>query len=530
MPVRFLLPAAGLIVLLASSALLKINLAPVEYTGAPEENTCGSCHSGQINTGPGTVSLEAPAAYVSEQVYPLTFTIEDSLVPVGRFGFSSTVLDTQDLLAGSSQLVDIVHTSLQVSLPGGQARQYVGHAQADTTRSWSWNWTAPVAGTGPVTVYVAAVVANRNAQPTGDRVYTRTFVIPEASTFPQAQFEVDTLAACVGSSLHFTDASTGLIDTYAWDFGPAAHPATASQAGPHAVTFDSAGTFPVRLIVGSGEGSDTITQLVTIHPLPQLGSNQDTLRVCERDEATPLTALAVQVSGGLLPYTYDWSCDASGRCGLSTPAAAAPAPQPLWLPGADTLHYAVAVTDARGCQATQAGWVAIQTPAPVPEVIWVGDSLFSSAIGTLYSWALFDPQDSSLIFLPTETEPTFFPGNLAPGHSGWVVLMIHYANGCARLSEPVSIPGGATALEGPGWVGLRVYPQPAAGQFWISWDMRPEAAWSCRLLSLSGQEIWRSGRIQQTGLRVETPALPGGLYLLEIRSGGQKAYRKVLLH
>ena len=515
-------------VLLGMSAMLSINLAPTRRTGAPGESTCGSCHSGQINTGPGSVSLNAPADYRPGETYTLSLSIADSLVPVGRFGFSTTMLDAANLRAGTVQLTDLLRTSLQTGFVSGQIRQYLGHAQADTTRHWSWQWTAPPAGTGPVTLYVSAVVANRNTQTTGDRVYNRTFTLPENTTFPQAAFSLDTTALCVGGSVVATDASGGTIDTYAWDFGAGAQPQTADTPGPHVVTFDSPGQYAVRLIVSSTEGSDTLTQTLTVHPQPALAVAPDTIRQCERDTPQLLTALAAQAQGGMPPYSYAWSCDDPARCGLGTPDQATPQALPAWLPGPDTLRYQLLLTDARGCQAAPATWVATQAAAPVPEIVPAGDSLFCPTPAALYSWALFDPQDSSLTYIPAATEPYFFPGNLAPGHTGQVVVEALYANGCNRRSEPVAIPGGSTSLADSWPAGLLVYPQPAAEVVHLRWTSAPSRAWHLRLLSPGGQVVRQQAVSPGPGASLSLQGLPSGLYLLEVRQGPRTYYRKLM--
>lgn len=69
------------------------------------------------------------------------------------------------------------------------------------------------------------------------------------------------------SSTTFTSTATGAL-TWAWDFGPNATPATANTAGPHTVSFATAGAQNVSLTVGNNIGTDVSMQTVTVDSLP----------------------------------------------------------------------------------------------------------------------------------------------------------------------------------------------------------------------------------------------------------------------
>ncbi|GAB4417648.1 MAG: hypothetical protein OHK0039_28300 [Bacteroidia bacterium] len=151
-------------------ATLKINLAPIQRTKAPGELSCGGCHSGNINTGPGSVSWQLPASYVPGQTYAITVSVNDNAFPNGRFGFTGTILDNNNQRQGTFQVLNSNNTSLQSGMTSGALRQYIGHANADGNATWTFNWTAPATAAGPLKVYTVGVAANGNSSTNNDRV------------------------------------------------------------------------------------------------------------------------------------------------------------------------------------------------------------------------------------------------------------------------------------------------------------------------------------------------------------------------
>lgn len=90
-------------------------------------------------------------------------------------------------------------------------------------------------------------------------------------TLPQAGFTVDTTLICQGSAVQFTDLSTGTVTNWHWVL-----PGTAlgySNLKDPAVTYESAGTWPVTLIVSNSSGADTLKGTVAIEVLeaPRVG-------------------------------------------------------------------------------------------------------------------------------------------------------------------------------------------------------------------------------------------------------------------
>jgi hypothetical protein len=102
-------------------------------------------------------------------------TVEDAAQ--SRFGFSATTFDQIDSMAGALMPINFGNTSLQSNAIF--TKTYIGHANATTSNSWTFKWTAPPAsqGVSQVTVYAVGNAANGDFATSGDHIYTATKVL-----------------------------------------------------------------------------------------------------------------------------------------------------------------------------------------------------------------------------------------------------------------------------------------------------------------------------------------------------------------
>ncbi len=117
-----------------------------------------------------------------------------------------------------------------------------------------------------------------------------------------ANFMVDVDTICIGESVTFTDLSTGLPDTWDWNFGSGASPANESGQGPHTITYTTAGSKTITLVASSGAVDDTETKvdyvvvLDTVTTSPIVGATE----VCPNS----VESYEVDFNTG---STYQWS-------------------------------------------------------------------------------------------------------------------------------------------------------------------------------------------------------------------------------
>ncbi len=155
---------------------------PPGMTGAPGEQNCSLCHD---ETGPGTISIIAPATYVPGQTYQIQVQHATTDATRMRWGFEATALDGTNTMAGT-----FTDTTAFTQQDFGDLRFYIEHNTAGTFAgtpngaTWTFDWNAPATNVGPVTFYAAGNQANNNSNPSGDQTYLTTTVSQPAGPTP----------------------------------------------------------------------------------------------------------------------------------------------------------------------------------------------------------------------------------------------------------------------------------------------------------------------------------------------------------
>ncbi len=174
----FLGAAFGMLVLFTSE-LEYSGGSPGAKTGSPGDNgaNCTQCHSGTPNTVDGWIESDIPeTGYVPGETYTITVTGTHS--GVSKFGFEATAEDSENAKTGTLIITD----SGQTKLANGNhsvTHKSGGTAPSGNTKSWSFDWTAPDAGTGDVSFYAAFNAANGNGSTSGDVIYLSSLSVME---------------------------------------------------------------------------------------------------------------------------------------------------------------------------------------------------------------------------------------------------------------------------------------------------------------------------------------------------------------
>jgi uncharacterized protein (TIGR03118 family) len=181
-------------------ALARSNGPIARLTGAPGDNqlACTQCHSGALNSGKGSVRVVFPdgAQYKGGATYRLKVELRDP--DQQRWGFQLTARLASNLekgQAGDFTVTDgntriICENNTAKPCPAGQQVQFIEHVVAGTRpgttggADFEFDWTAPPAGSGPVTFYVAGNAANNNGNNQGDSIYTSSLSIKESTGAP----------------------------------------------------------------------------------------------------------------------------------------------------------------------------------------------------------------------------------------------------------------------------------------------------------------------------------------------------------
>jgi hypothetical protein len=151
--------------------------APTMRTGSPgDTKSCTTCHSGTAQNVAGIMTSNVPSSgYVPGVTYIIDAVCVDAAK--NRFGFEISPQSVSGAKLGILTITDAVRTKLIGS------GKYITHTAAGTSGtgsiSWSFNWTAPPAGTGDVTFYGAFNFTNHNNASSGDIIKLSELVLNE---------------------------------------------------------------------------------------------------------------------------------------------------------------------------------------------------------------------------------------------------------------------------------------------------------------------------------------------------------------
>ncbi|MEX2483404.1 MAG: gliding motility-associated C-terminal domain-containing protein [Brumimicrobium sp.] len=101
---------------------------------------------------------------------------------------------------------------------------------------------------------------------------------------PTANFNASSTNICIGDSVDFFDTSSGTnLTNWSWNF-EGGTPTTSNAQNPDGISFSSAGSFEVMLIVEGDNGTDTTTQTIDVTECtPVAYFTMDTMVICEGD-------------------------------------------------------------------------------------------------------------------------------------------------------------------------------------------------------------------------------------------------------
>jgi hypothetical protein len=195
---RFAWGAAALL-LTAGMAMARSNGPGGRYTGAPGDSVCTQCHTtSPLNSGKGSVRIVYPGGttYTPGATYRMKVEVRDPDQQRWGFQFTARLASNPSALnAGDLKSVDDFTRIIcqdNTAKPCGEANQIqlIMHVVAGTRMGqrdgadFEFDWTAPAAGAGQVSFYVAGNAANGNGNNQGDLIYTSNMSVNEAPSKP----------------------------------------------------------------------------------------------------------------------------------------------------------------------------------------------------------------------------------------------------------------------------------------------------------------------------------------------------------
>jgi hypothetical protein len=117
------------------------------------------------------------SGYVPGTTYTITTTAEGE--GISKFGFQISPQNSDGTIVGT-----LVNTNAETKLVSGT--NYVTHTSTgnsgDGSKTWSFDWTAPAAGSGEVVFYGAFNLSNNNGSSSGDDIILSTLLISESTS------------------------------------------------------------------------------------------------------------------------------------------------------------------------------------------------------------------------------------------------------------------------------------------------------------------------------------------------------------
>jgi gliding motility-associated-like protein len=345
-------------------------------------------------TGSGGVSYAwSPTTGLAQPAAAAT-----SATPPGTITYTLTVTDALGC-TGTASLTVVVHALPAVD--AGPDRSYCAGGSAIIGGTPTAAPGAAIAWT-PGTGLSSTTSGNPTAAPVATTQYTVTVTdANQCSSIDQVTVTVNPLpvvdagadaAICLGNTVQLQASGTG---TFAWS--PSDGLSNAGIGDPMADP-TSTTTYTVTLTDANGcSASDGLT--ITVNPLPTAQAGTDSW-LC-------LGSSTTLVGSGTGPF-FDWS----PTNGLSSPASASTQAAP-----ATSTVYTLTVTDANGCQASDAVSIAVGTDPPIDagpsSTICSGTGVIlggspTSVPGSTYLWSpptgLSDATSPNPIASPTGTQ------------------------------------------------------------------------------------------------------------------------------
>ena len=222
-------------------------------TNSPiDNNNCTDCHNGTINSGNGTSSISTnipSGGYVPGNMYTVTLNVSET--GINKFGFETTSEDLSNNKLGTFFITNSSETQHTNSNTAVTHTTY-GNSGTNDSRVWTFDWEAPLSGSGDITFYSSALAANSNGNSNGDQVYTSSLMVSEfiatAGCMDTLACNYDLLATVDDSSCVYPTSSTfsdTICDSYTWN----------------GITFTSSATYDTLFAGGNAAGCDSTATL-----------------------------------------------------------------------------------------------------------------------------------------------------------------------------------------------------------------------------------------------------------------------------
>ena len=141
-----------------------------------DASNCSSCHTDFSVISEEWISTNIPiSGYIPGDTYTITASGNHS--GAVKFGFELTAEDGSNKV-GTFAITDATETKLANS-NSSVTHTSDGNTASGGAKTWTFDWTAPVTGTGNITFYGAFNAADGSGDTSGDVIYTSALAVNE---------------------------------------------------------------------------------------------------------------------------------------------------------------------------------------------------------------------------------------------------------------------------------------------------------------------------------------------------------------
>jgi hypothetical protein len=335
-------------------------------TNSPlDRRTCSGCHSATstlTNNAAVTLTGITGTTYTPGTLY--TLTVSESVTGTGKNGFEITAENATakvgTFTAGTTTILTGVSTCL------GQSNA------STTTKSWTFNYTAPAAGAGQICFYVI-VLPNSSGQ--SSAFYLKSFCYAEgAASAPVLTTQPASQTVIEGATASFTIAATGAGLTYQWQRAPSGSTTFTAISGATAASYTTAATTVAGdngasfrcVVMNSGGAVTSNAATLTVNAAPPRINAQP----ANQSVLVGASASFSISAGGTPPLSYQWEKAAAGSTTYNPIAGATAAtyttPATVLTDNGSTFHCVV--NNSAGSVTSTAGTLTVSSNAVPPSI------------------------------------------------------------------------------------------------------------------------------------------------------------------
>jgi hypothetical protein len=492
--------------------------SPYYYTGSPGDgHSCSSCH-GSSSTVAGWITSNIPAGgYVPGTAYQITAS--NSISGSGKYGFEVSPQTTSGTLLGTL-------TSGTNSKLVGSGKWVTQSTASNSVTSWTFTWTAPVAGTGNVTFYGSF------ARSTGSAVKLSTLTVSEQAggSLPAAAGPINgPSVVCKNNIVSFSVGTITGATSYVWSVPTGASISSGQGTTGISVNFGvSSVSGNVSVYGTNASGNGTPSNLaVTVNSTPgQPVSINGSASPCEGSSQ-------VYSVSNVTGVTYTWSVPSGSSitAGQGTNSITVSV-------GTNSGNMNVVPSNSCGVGTEQIKTIAVQLLPGIagaitgPEQIDLANVVSSdytttaASDATSYQWEI-SPADAGTISGAGLTGSVVWNNSFL----GPVQIRVKAMNDCGPGAwsevKSINVINTTGISEGVSKNIMEVYPSPSEGSFTVVLNGTSGKV-SFRILDTTGHELYSSYIDGDKASQFDIPLAPG-IYVLLVDEANGNLRNKLII-